>query len=207
MNKRNLLSLCAAITAMSLVVSNIITNKQISVFGWAVGAGGFCVPISYVIDDVLAEVYGFKTAKAVILAGFAANALAVLYFELTIAAPAVSAFASQKAFETVLGSTWRTTLASFLAYLVGSLSNAKIMQQMHDKDGEQGLFARCMASTVVGEFLDMGVFVLIAFTGVLPFETMVQLLVASPLVKCVVELIFYPVVTKHAILWARKLPE
>ncbi len=207
MNKRNLLAFCAAIAAMSLVVSNIITNKQVSVFGWAVGAGGFCVPISYVIDDILAEVYGFKTAKAVILTGFVANALAVLYFELTIAAPAVSTFAGQEAFKTVLGSTWRTTFASFLAYLVGSLSNARIMQQMHNKDGEHGLFARCMASTVVGEFLDMAVFVIVAFTGVLPLEVMVQLLVASPLVKCIVELIFYPIVTKHAILWAKKLPE
>ncbi len=81
------------------------------------------------------------------------------------------------------------------------------MQQMHNKDGEHGLFARCMASTVVGEFLDMAVFVIVAFTGVLPLEVMVQLLVASPLVKCIVELIFYPIVTKHAILWAKKLPE
>lgn len=205
MNKRNLLAFCAAIAAMSLVVSNIITNKQVSVFGWAVGAGGFCVPISYVIDDILAEVYGYKTARAVILAGFVANAIAVLYFELTIAAPAVQTFSSQAAFETVLGCTWRTTTASFAAYLVGSISNAKIMQVMHDKNGERGLFARCMASTVVGEFLDMSVFIVVAFAGVLPIEVMAQLLVASPLVKVVVELVFYPVVTRRAIAWAKTL--
>ncbi len=206
-NKRELLVACAAIAAASLVVSNIITNKQVSVFGWAVSAGSFCVPISYVIDDILAEVYGYKIAKTVIFAGFFANMLAIAYFELTIAAPAVETFTAQAAFETVLGCTWRTTLASFIAYLAGSVSNAKIMQLMHDRDGERGLFARCMASTVVGEFLDMAVFVIVAFTGVLPLEVMVQLLVASPLVKCAVELVFYPIVTKHAILWAKELPE
>lgn len=205
MNKRNLLAFCAAIAAMSLVVSNIITNKQVSIFGWAFGAGGFCVPISYVIDDVLAEVYGYKTARAVVLAGFVANAIAVLYFELTIAAPAVQTFSSQAAFETVLGCTWRTTTASFVAYLAGSISNAKIMQVMHDKDGESGLFARCMASTVVGEFLDMTVFVVVAFAGVLPIEVMFQLLVTSPIIKVVVELVFYPVVTRRAIAWAKTL--
>lgn len=205
-SKQGLLLGCTAAVVMSLIASNIITNKQFNVplIGWAITCGSVCIPLSYIVDDVLAEVYGFKKARAVILLGFAANAVAVLYFQLTIAIPGINGFTSQNAFETVLGCTWRTTLASFAAYIVGSLVNAKIMELMHSRDGERHLFARCIGSTIVGEFLDMAVFAFLAFLGVLPIEVILQMVVTNTCAKVAVEVALYPA-TKHVIGWAKTL--
>lgn len=209
MDKRRLLLACSGIAIMSLIVSNIITNKQFDVplIGWAITCGSVCVPLSYIVDDVLAEVFGYRTARSVIYTGFAMNAIAVAYFQLAIMVPGTETFAAQGAFETVLGATWRTTLASFVAYLVGSLANARIMDALHKRDGEAGLFLRCISSTVVGELLDMAVFSVLAFAGVLPLEVIGQMIVTNTCAKVAVEALLYPVVTKHVIGWAKSLEE
>lgn len=207
--KTSLLLVCAGIAVMSLIASNIITNKQFDVplVGWAITCGSICVPLSYVVDDILAEVFGFKTARKVIYLGFAMNAVAVLYFQFAIVIPGTGSFVNQGAFETVLGTTWRTTLASFAAYFFGSLANAKIMDVMHSRFGESGLFARCIASTIVGEFLDMGIFAVLAFAGVLPWDIIGQMIVTNSCAKIATEAILYPIVTKHVIGWAKRLPD
>lgn len=207
-NKQSLLLACTAIAVMSLVASNIITNKQLAVpgIGWAITCGSVCVPLSYIVDDVLAEVFGFKVARKVIYLGFIANAVAVLYFQFCIAVPGIETFVNQGAFETVLGSTWRTTLASFAAYIFGSLANAGIMQAMHDRDGERNLFARCIGSTVVGEFLDMTIFAIAAFGGVLPWIVIGQMIVTNTCAKVAVETVFYPI-TNRVIAWAKQLQD
>ena len=207
-SRQTVLLACAAIAIMSLVASNIITNKQFNVplIGWAITCGSICVPLSYIVDDVLTEVFGFRTARKVIYLGFAANAIAVLYFQFAIYVPGIEGFQNQSAFETVLGCTWRTTLASFIAYIFGSLANAKIMQLMHYRDGENRLFARCIGSTIVGEFLDMAIFAVLAFAFVLPLEVIAQMIVMNTCAKCAVEVVFYPI-TKRVIGWAKTLSD
>lgn len=206
-NRKSLLLVCAGIAVMSLIASNIITNKQFDVplIGWAITCGSVCVPLSYIVDDILAEVFGFKTARRVIYLGFAMNALAVIYFQLAIVIPGTETFANQSAFEAVLGTTWRTTAASFIAYFFGSLANAKIMAWLHVKNGEKKLAFRCIASTVVGELLDMALFAALAFAGVLPLEVIGQMIVTNTCAKVAVEIILYPIITKNVIKWAKTL--
>lgn len=194
---------------MSLIVSNIITNKQVEVpfIGWAITCGSVCIPLSYIVDDILAEVYGYKQARQVIYVGFMVNFIAVVYFQLSIMVQGVETFTAQEAFQTVLGCTWRTTLASFIAYVFGSLANAKIMDIFHAKDGESKLAFRCILSTVVGEFLDMAVFAFLAFVGVLPLEVLLQMIVTNTVAKTLVECLCYPLATNHVIRWAKTLTD
>lgn len=208
-NKTSLLLVCTGIAIMSLIASNIITNKQFDVpfIGWAITCGSVCVPLSYIVDDILAEVFGFKTARKVIYLGFVMNAIAVLYFQFAIIIPGTETFTAQDAFSTVLGATWRTTLASFIAYVLGSLANAKIMEIMHTRDGEKGLALRCICSTIVGEFLDMWIFAMVAFYGVLPAEVIGQMIITNTCAKVAVEVLLYPIMTRHAIKWAKGLPD
>lgn len=111
---------------------------------------------------------------------------------------------AQSALEAVFGSTPRILAASFTAYVAGSLSNAKIMELMHMHDGEKRLAWRCIASTIGGETLDMTVFTLLAFTGVLPWPVIGQMIVVASAIKVAVECICYPLVTSHVIAWARR---
>lgn len=204
MDKRSkLFQVLCALSITSVIVSNIITNKQTLVFGFAVTCGSFVIPLSYIVNDTMVEVFGFKQARAVTLLSFVCNLIAVVFFSLTLVAPSADTFTSQSAFEVVLGSTPRTLFASVVAYVVGSLTNAYVMDRMHKIDGEHRLGLRCILSTVVGETLDMIVFTFVAFTGILPLEAMIQIIVVSSIVKVLVETVVYALVTRHFIRWAK----
>lgn len=205
MNKSKLFQILCALSIMSVIVSNIITNKQTEVFGFAVTCGSFIIPLSYIVNDTMVEVYGFKQARAVTMLSFVCNLLAVVFFTLTLLAPSASTFTMQDQFNTVLGSTPRVLFASFTAYIIGSLSNAWIMEKMKQHDGEKRLGFRCILSTVVGEALDMVIFTFIAFTGRLPLEAMVQIILVSSVVKILVETVLYAVATRKVISWAKTL--
>lgn len=205
MSKPYLFQILCALSIMSVIVSNIITNKQTEVFGFAVTCGSFIIPLSYIVNDTMVEVFGFKEARRVTLLSFVCNLLAVVFFTLTLVAPSASTFTSQEQFAVVLGSTPRVLLASFTAYIIGSLSNAYVMQKMKNSDGEKRLGLRCILSTVVGETLDMVIFTFMAFAGRLPLEAMIQIIVVSSVVKILVETVMYAVLTRHVIRWAKSL--
>ncbi|WP_283171139.1 queuosine precursor transporter [Curtanaerobium respiraculi] len=205
MKRSDVLAICAALATMSIIVSNIITNKQLDFLGLALPAGSLLIPVDYIIGDLVAEVYGFRDARRIILLAFAMNALAVAFFMLALALPGFSTFTAQASFETVLGTTPRILVASLTAFAVGSLSNAKIMQVMHARDGESRLAWRCIASTLVGETLDMTVFSLLAFAGVLPWNVILQMIVLNSVVKVAIEIALYALATRHVIRWAKTL--
>ena len=205
MSKSKLFQILCALSIMSVIVSNIITNKQTEVFGFAVTSVSFLIPLSYIVKDTMVEVYGFKQARAVTMLSFVCNLLAVVFFTLTLFAPSASTFTAQDQFNVVLGSTPRVLFASFTAYIIGSLSNAWIMEKMKQHDGEKRLGFRCILSTVVGEALDMVIFTFIAFTGRLPLEAMIQIIIVSSVVKILVETVIYAVATRNVIKWAKSL--
>lgn len=205
--KRSVLLACVALSVMSIIVSNIITNKQMDFLGFALPCGTLLVPIDYIMGDLVTEVFGYRTAKRVILLAFVMNAMAVLYFMLTLALPAFWTFSGQQAFETVLGTTPRILAASFAAFVAGSLSNAKIMAVMHVRDGESRLAWRCIASTIVGETLDMTIFSVLAFGGVLPWGVILQMIWLNSVVKIAIECVLYALLTRHIISWSKGLGE
>ena len=206
MSKSMLLVFCVAVSVMAMIVANLITMKQVNCFGLAIDCGSFLIPVTYVIGDILTEVYGFKVTRDITILSLAMNVIAILFFELTLAAPAFWTFESQAAFETVLGNAPRMVVASATAFFVGSLTNAKIMEVMHARDGESKLAWRCIASTIVGEFLDALTFALVAFLGTLPIEVILQMPALATVIKAGVECILYVLVTGKLIRWAKKLP-
>lgn len=187
-----------------LLISNVMAAKQFQIGPLVLTSGAILFPVVYIINDVLAEIYGFKRARKVIFLGFALNAFAVAAYGLGILLPAPEyATVASDAFAMVLGNTWRVLLASFAAYLAGSLSNAYIMERMK---GKSGLMARCVTSTLVGEGLDGIIFVSVAFIGLLPAEAILTMIAGQIIFKTGVEIILYPV-TKSVIEKVRALPE
>lgn len=156
----------AALFVTALVVSNIIAVKLVEVGGRVFPAALVLFPLSYVLGDVLTEVYGYREARRVIWLGFACNLLAVGAIQLAIALPAAGFWAeNQAAYETVLGTTWRIFAASLAAYLLGELANALVLARMKVATGGRFLWSRTIGSTVVGQGLDSVVFVTLAFAG------------------------------------------
>ena len=204
--KYSLLLILSCVYVGCLIVANTATGKTLDVFGFTWTSMFIVFPIIYIINDVLAECYGYKVARTVIFVGFAVNLLAVVVYQIALALPGSPFFTEQAAFETVLGTTFRACASSFAGYLVGSTLNAKIMQVMHDRDGEPHLMRRCVVSTLFGELSDAAVFNLCMFSFVLPWEVIAGTVVTYGLAKVLYEVVMYPI-TQCVIKKVKSLPE
>ena len=155
----------AAVFVTALVVSNIIAVKLVEVSGRVFPAGLVIFPLSYLLGDVLTEVYGLRAARAVIWLGFACNLVALGAIQAAIHLPPAGFYEDQDAYERVLGTTWRLFLASLAAYVVGELANAYVLARLKAATRGRFLWTRTIGSTIVGEGLDSAIFVTIAFAG------------------------------------------
>jgi uncharacterized integral membrane protein (TIGR00697 family) len=156
----------AAFFVTALVVSNIIAVKLVEVSGRVFPAGLVIFPLSYVLGDVLTEVYGIRAARRVIWLGFACNLLALGAIQAAIHLPAADLWTeNQSAYEDILGTTWRLFVASLAAYLVGELANAYVLAYLKGATHGRFLWVRTIGSTIVGEGLDSLIFITIAFAG------------------------------------------
>ena len=109
-----------------LLVSNILAAKLLKIGNYSVTAGVLVFPISYIINDIFSEVYGYEKTKKVIIFGLIMNVFMVLVLSLAIILPAPVWFENNEAFKTILGSTPRTCLASLMAYV-------KVNKKMYKK--------------------------------------------------------------------------
>ena len=205
MTKTELYAILTGIFTASLIVSNIIAGKTFDFFSFTLPCGVVIFPVIYIVNDVLAEIYGYEKARKVIILGFLMNIVAVICYQITILLPAPAFFENSEAFSIVLGSTFRLLVASFAAYLAGSLVNAKVMVYLKKWD-ENKLFFRCIVSTLFGEGLDAIVFIFIGFLGTMPLEALLLMIVAQALFKTIYEIIVYPL-TRTVIIKIRELPE
>lgn len=205
LTKTELYAILTGVFTACLIVSNIIAGKTFDFFSFTLPFGVIIFPVIYIVNDILAEVYGYQKAKRVILLGFFMNLVAVICYNITIIMPAPAFFTNSEAFSIVLGSTFRLLVASFAAYLAGSLLNAKVMVVLKKKY-EDKLFLRCIASTLVGEGLDAIIFIFIGFLGTMPLEALLLMIVAQALFKTIYEIIIYPL-TRYVIGHVKRLPE
>lgn len=193
MKKTKFLQILTGVFVGCLLVSNILAAKTFTLGSIVLPTAVIIFPLVYIINDVLAEVYGYEETRKVVWLGFAVNAIAVLAYTVAIALPAPEYSTDMAAsFAMVLGSTWRMLLASFAAYLVGSLINAKVMVLMKGRS-ENKLMLRCVASTAVGEGVDALLFITIAFYGTMPLSTLAVMIASQAAFKTIYEVISYPV--------------
>jgi queuosine precursor transporter len=186
-----------------LLISNIAATKLITVVdglpSWLGGGiftdgGALLFPLTYILGDVLAEVYGLRQARRAIWVGFALAALASVTFLAVGAAPPGPGYQNQDAFVAVLGFVPRIVLASLAGYLAGQYLNAYVLVRLKDRFAERGLVARLIGSTVVGELADTVLFCLIAFAGVFPtWGSLIGYTVTGYFYKVAVEVVFLPV--------------
>lgn len=179
---------CAA-----LLIQNILALKSIDIFMFTMTTGILVSPIVFIMQDVETEIFGYKNAKQMILLAYLMNFVFIVLVTIAIKINPSFAYSNQKQFETIFSTTWRITLASFIAYCIGSLSNAKIMSI---KKESRGLFLRAILSTVVGQFLDNALFSFIAFLGILPLNAIYSMVIGATIFETVYEIVFYPITRK-----------
>ncbi len=178
---------CATLFVTCLLTANTIATKLIAVGGMVLTAGIVIFPLSYVLGDVLTEVWGYGAARRVIWLGFAANALMVAAIWLGGAIPAAPFWTGQAAYDEILGHTPRILGASFVAYLAGEFTNSFVLAKMKILTRGRWLWTRTIGSTVVGQALDTAVFVTLAFAGTVPGGVLAGIMVAQWAVKVAYE--------------------
>ncbi|RZJ09487.1 MAG: VUT family protein [Rubrivivax sp.] len=163
------------------------------------GADLFFFPISYIFGDVLTEVYGYGRDRRVVWAGFGALLFAAfMAFVVVNLPPARNAFMDvyQQHVEAVFGNTWRVVAASMVAFACGSFANSFVMAKMKVATNGRYLWARIVGSTAVGQVLDTGLFLLIAFWGVWPDDQLINVFIAQYFFKLIWEAVLYPVTAR-----------
>jgi uncharacterized integral membrane protein (TIGR00697 family) len=167
---------CTAVFVACLLTANIIAAKLIVVGGVVLPAGIVIFPVSYIVADVLTEVWGYAAARRVIWLGFACNALMVMAVWVAGEMTPAPVWKGQAAYAEILGQTPRIVLASFVAYLVGEFANAFVMAKLKIATEGRFLWVRTIGSTVVGEGLDSLVFVALAFGGQVPNPVLITMM-------------------------------
>lgn len=170
-----------------LITANIIAVKLVRVFGLVLPSAIVIFPVSYIIGDVLTEVYGYHQARRVIWIGFLCNLLVVIAIWIALILPPASFWDGQQAYERILGYTPRLLVASFIAYLFGEFSNAYVLARMKIATRGRWLWSRTIGSTLVGQGLDSLVFITIAFAGTIPITALALAILTQWMAKSAYE--------------------
>ena len=176
-----------------LIVSNILEVKLVAIGPVMATAGLMVFPISYILNDCIAEVWGYRKARLVIWTGFAMTFLTVGFIQLAGLLPPAPSWDNQDAFVQVFAATPRIAVASFTAFLVGSFLNAYVMSRMKIRSKGRHFSLRAIASTVVGELADSIIFFPIAFAGSIPFEALLALIATQAGMKTAYEVVALPI--------------
>ncbi len=179
-----------------LIASNLLETKVIQVGGITATAGLIVFPVSYIINDCIAEVWGFKKARLIIWSGFAMNFLVVAFAQLAIMLPAAPFWEGEAGFNFVFGMAPRIVMASLCAFLVGSFLNAYVMSRMKIASRGRHFSVRAMVSTLVGESADSILFFPIAFGGMIRAEELLVMIFTQAVLKSLYELLVLPLTVK-----------
>ena len=188
----------AVLFCVCLITSNLFVPRL-----WRVGntslqlsAAVIIFPISYIINDLLTEVYGYRRAMWVIWMGFGLSAFVAVAAHIVTVLPAPVYPDSQEvanSFNQLFGLIPRTTIASLLAFILGSHMNAWVLSRMKIATHGKGFGWRAIVSSLVGELSDSVIFYPLAFIGVMPVKSILSIILTQVTVKTLYEVVILPV--------------
>ena len=187
-----------------LVVSNLLETKVISLGIVTITAGMLVFPISYIINDCITEVWGYRKARFIIWMGFAMNFMTVCLTQIAIRIPSPDYWEGEASFNFVFGLNVRIVIASLCAFLVGSFLNAWVMSKMKILSKGKNFSFRAIASTVVGESADSLIFFPIAFAGLLTAKDLWLMMLTQATLKSLYEVVVLPL-TIEVVKYVKKI--
>ena len=176
-----------------LIAANLLETKVIQLGSLTVTAGLLVFPISYIINDCIAEVWGFKKARLIIWSGFAMNFFVVALGLIAVAIPAAPFWEGEEHFDFVFGMAPRIVAASLMAFLVGSFLNAYVMSKMKVASQGRNFSTRAIWSTIVGETADSLIFFPVAFGGIIAWKELLIMMGIQIVLKSMYEVMILPV--------------
>ena len=200
---QNYLALLACIYAGSLVLAAVMASKIITIGRLVVPAGVFAYCFTFLITDVISEIWGKQQAQTVVMGGFITLVLVFVLTALSIIWPPASFWPHQQAYDTILGSSARIMVASLAAYLFSQYHDVWAFHFWRRVTNERFLWLRNNASTIISQLLDSVVFITIAFYGSMPVT---ELILGQWIVKVGIAVLDTPLVYLFVYVVRRKLP-
>lgn len=179
-----------------LVASNLLETKVVLIGGLPITAGFLVFPVSYIINDCIAEVWGYKKARLIIWMGFLMNFLVICLSQIAVWLPAAPFWEGEEAFNFVFGLAPRIAVASLIAFLTGSFLNAYVMSRMKIASGGKRFSLRAVVSTLAGEGADSLLFFPIAFGGLIPVGELGKMMAVQAVAKTLYEIVVLPVTVR-----------
>ena len=192
-----------AVFVACLITANIIATKVADFWGFYMPAGIIVFPITYIIGDIVTEVYGYKQMRRIILIGFIANVISTAFIMISISLPSAPFWENQNEFQVILSQTPRILGASLLGYLAGSISNSWSMEWIKGLTKGKYLWVRTIGSTIIGEGIDTIIFLLVDFVYLVDSSHLLEMMRTQWLFKVRYETVATPI-TYAAISYFKK---
>jgi len=187
-----------------LLISNVASTKIVDLIWFTFDGGTLLFPLSYIFNDILTEVYGYKNSRQIIWLGFFSALVMSLVFIIIGMLPSAPGWDNQDAYIKILGLTPRIVIASLIAYFCGEFLNSFVLAKIKILTNGKWLWVRLIGSTTVGQLADSLLFILIAFWEILPFSLIITLIICNFIFKILFELLFLPFTCKIIAFLKRK---
>jgi len=187
------LSLLMALNITFLLVSDFTGARIIAIYGVGVSVTVLYFPFTYLIGDILTEVYGYAQARRVIWISILCSVAGSAVAGVQLLVPAAAFFDADAAFQTIFSPSLKISIAGLLAFFGGDISNSYVLAKMKIWDKGKRLWARFVASTIVGEGVNTILFYGIALHDVLPSGMLFRGIVMGWAAKVIVEIIMLPI--------------
>jgi len=187
-----------------LVVSNLMAAKIFLVGEITLSAAVLLFPVSYILNDCIAEVWGYRKVRFIIWTGFAINFLVMAVFQLAVLLPPSPHWEGAPHFDYIFGLAPRLAAASFIAFLAGSLVNAYVMSRMKLASRGRNFSLRAVVSTLLGEGVDSLIFFPCAYLGLLPLKEMFVVMAGEVLLKVLYEMAVLPL-TRRVVNYVKRV--
>jgi len=188
-----LLTLFLVLNIAFQLISDATAAKIVLLFGFGVSVTVLYFPFTYIISDIITEVYGYASARRILWYTLLSSVLAGVFYQLAVAVPSAPFFEGGPAYETVFGIVPRVLIGGWLAVFIGDISNNYTLAKLKIITNGRYLWLRTITSTIVGQFMNTAVFYVVALSGVLPNNLLVEGIIAGWAIKTVVEALLTPV--------------
>jgi uncharacterized integral membrane protein (TIGR00697 family) len=180
----------------SITIASVLANKIINVFGLFVPAGVLAYSMTFLMTDTISEIWGKETAKRTVFGGFIGLIAVLLLIQISLVWPKAPFWKQEAAYQTIMGSTSRIIIASFIAYLVSQFHDVWAFHFWKKITGGRHLWLRNNFSTAVSQFIDSSLFITVAFYGVMPVWPLIW---SQWLVKLAIAFLDTPII--YGIVW------
>ena len=181
-----------AVFVTSLVTANVLATKLFSFIGFTLPAGVIAYPITFLMTDVIGEIWGKKVVTRVVWAGFFCSILAMSLGFLAVLLPAAPFYERQEFFAELFGRVGRITGASLIAYLVSQLNDVWVFHKLKEYTNGKHLWLRNNVGTITSQFFDTVIFIVIAFYGIIPTSVLLSMILSQWVIKILIALVDTP---------------